>query len=128
MLGNAPVHPTIPVTDLERARGFYTKQLGLPIEQETEGHLIYTCGGGTHLTVFQRATPTSGEHTACSFEVDDIESVVEELEKAGATFETFPEMPDVEIDGVVHWFEGFGSVWMRDPDGNLIAVSQRPEE
>lgn len=128
MLGNAPVHPTIPVTDLERARGFYGKQLGLDVEDESQGHLMFRCGGGTRLTVFERATPSSGEHTMCSFEVDDVDAVVETLEAAGVEFETFPEMPDVEIDGVVHRFAGFAGAWTRDPDGNLIAIAQALEE
>lgn len=127
MLRDARIEPTIPVTDIERARGFYTKQLGLPLEHESETHLTYACGEGTVLTVFERESPTSGDHTAASFVVDDIESVVADLQEAGVEFATFPEM-DGEIEGVIHRFEGYESAWMRDPDGNLIAVSVEPED
>lgn len=126
MLKDAPVQPTIPVTDLERAKSFYSKRLGLEADQEVEDHVIYRCGGNTRLTVFQRATPTSGEHTAASFEVEDLDAVVQELEAAGITFETFPEMPGVEIDGAIHTYAGadIRGSWVKDPDGNLIAISE----
>lgn len=128
MLQDTRIEPTIPVTDLEKARSFYTKRLGLSPSDESETHLGFDLGDGTHLTVFERATPTSGEHTAAGFVVDersDLEELVGELEEAGVEFETFPEM-EGEIDGVIHSFEGYSSAWFRDPDRNLIAISQEP--
>lgn len=130
MLSDARIEPTIPVTDLEKARSFYEKRLGLTPSEETETHLAFDLGEGTRLTVFERATATSGDHTAASFVVDErskLEEIVADLEEAGVAFETFPEM-GAEIDGVIHTFEGYGSAWMRDPAGNLIAISHSPRE
>jgi extradiol dioxygenase family protein len=51
MLANAPVNAMIPCVDLDGAREFYGKTLGLPearvLESETASGILFQCGKGT---------------------------------------------------------------------------------
>ena len=53
MLNKGKVHPTLPVTNLERAKKFYGDTLGLKIKEElADGHLMYDAGEGTFLVIY----------------------------------------------------------------------------
>ena len=43
MLANHPLNPTLPATNLERARRFYAEKLGLFAESEMSGFIIGDC-------------------------------------------------------------------------------------
>jgi catechol 2,3-dioxygenase-like lactoylglutathione lyase family enzyme len=44
MLANARVSPALPALDYQRAKAFYAETLGLPIQEETEGNAVFSCG------------------------------------------------------------------------------------
>jgi catechol 2,3-dioxygenase-like lactoylglutathione lyase family enzyme len=46
MLANYPIHATLPATDLERAKRFYTEMLGLTAESEAPEGIFYRSGVG----------------------------------------------------------------------------------
>ena len=128
MLSNARISAVIPVTDLARAREFYEGVLGLPVFREIfeQGTVIYR-SAGTYLTIYQRQTPSSGEHTIAAFEIDgDFDAVIDGLMAQGITFDTF-EIPGVELpwdDRGVLKDGDRGNAWFKDPDGNVIAVGK----
>jgi catechol 2,3-dioxygenase-like lactoylglutathione lyase family enzyme len=87
MLTNEPVHPTLPVVDLSRAKKFYEGTLGLKVIQEDPSPgAILQAGEGTTLYIYQRAA-TKADHTAASFTVKDVEATVKELKAKGVVFE-----------------------------------------
>ena len=51
MLANYPIYATLPATDLERAKRFYTEKLGLTAESEAPEGVFYR-SGDTHFLVF----------------------------------------------------------------------------
>jgi catechol 2,3-dioxygenase-like lactoylglutathione lyase family enzyme len=126
MLSNARISAVIPVTDLTRARDFYEGLLGLPVFSEIleQATVIYQ-SAGTYLTVYQRQTASSGEHTIAAFDVgSDFNAVAEALMAQGITFDTF-EIPGVDMPwderGVLN--DGIHSVaWFKDPDGNVLSI------
>lgn len=126
MLSNASIIAMIPVTDIERARDFYEGLLGLNVVMENidEGSVLYE-SRGTRLLVYQRATPSSGEHTVASFHIDEgFDDVVNSLLDNNITFDTF-EMPGRDLpwdDRGVLTDGNRSSVWFKDPDGNIIAI------
>ena len=130
MLSNARVHAVIPVTDLGRARQFYEGVLGLTVKQvqEQRGTVVYECGG-THLEIYRRQSASSGDHTIAGFELsDDFDAVVDSLVAKGLTFDTFT-IPGVPL----HWdARGVlkdgdrGAAWFKDPDGNVLVITQNP--
>jgi len=50
----------LPVVDLDRARRFYEGRLNLSVIESMSGpdSIVYSCGQGTALGLYQRATPT----------------------------------------------------------------------
>lgn len=125
MLDTATVYATIPAQDLQRARTFYEEKLGLkPTEERPEG-LIYGAGGAGFL-LFESSGQASGTHTQMSFEVDDLDSMVEQLRRNGLVFEEY-DMPGFKtVDGIAE-IEGERGAWFKDSEGNLLAIGERTE-
>jgi catechol 2,3-dioxygenase-like lactoylglutathione lyase family enzyme len=128
MFSNATITAIIPVTDLERARDFYEGLLGFQIytEQLEQGSVTYK-SRSTFLTVYQRQTASSGEHTVAAFDLAaDFDDVVNELLDSGIIFDTF-DIPGVDMP----WDErgvlsdgDMSSAWFKDPDGNVLAIGR----
>ena len=66
MLANYPIHATLPATDLERAKRFYTEKLGLTAESEAPEGVFYR-SGDTHFLLFPSGGTASGTHTQLSW-------------------------------------------------------------
>jgi catechol 2,3-dioxygenase-like lactoylglutathione lyase family enzyme len=81
MLTDARITAIVPTTDLARARSFYEETLGLTDSgASTPGpEVVYRCGGGTLLQVYERPTAGDAEHTLASWEVGDVRAAVDEL-------------------------------------------------
>ncbi len=123
MLTNRHATTMLPVTDLARARRFYEGKLGLQARAtEPTGEIRYETDGST-LAIYSRAEPPKSDHTAISFEVDDIEREVKDLRGRGVQFEHY-DMPDAtERDGIYE-MAGTRCAWMKDPDGNILCIHQ----
>ena len=131
MLKNSSVATRIPAQDLERARRFYADKLGLEPVEERPGGLRFRCGNGW-FSLFQSTGTASGSHTQMAWEVDDIESTVEELRSRGVVFEEydFPGMKTINGIAVVEGnypssgATGEKAAWFRDSEGNLFGIGQ----
>jgi len=88
MIANAPVVTILPAGDLSRARTFYEGKLGLRPISEKETGVMYECGGGTMLYIYQRES-TKAEHTVAGFSVEDIEVEVGALRAKSVEFEEY---------------------------------------
>jgi catechol 2,3-dioxygenase-like lactoylglutathione lyase family enzyme len=123
MLTKSPVFPSIRVSDIHKARTFYEKKLGLKIIFEDKGELLFEAGKHSRIYLYegQKSTAT---HTLAVFYVSDIYETIEELTKAGVTFEHY-NYPQLKTDekGVVHRGQKKGA-WFTDPDGNILGLSQ----
>lgn len=122
MLHSSMIVATIPVTDLDGAKGFYTETLGLPILWENPASVRLDCGGGSQLSIFRRGRSTA-DHTLAHFEVADIEATVRDLEARGVTFLDYTEGP-LQTTGHIAQVGPARSAWFRDPDGNTLGVRQ----
>ncbi len=94
MLGNSAVMPTIPVSDLDRAKDFYSNKLGLETlkANENDGGIIYKAGEGTALFIYKSAGAGTSQATYASFKVADLESAMKTLRDNGVVFEEY-DMP-----------------------------------
>lgn len=94
MLAEKTAVPTLPVTDLAKARKFYEDLLGFrSTGEEMEGVVTYAAGGGSTLLVYE--TPNAGNNTgtAATFDVgSDLDSIVADLRGRGVAFEHY-DMP-----------------------------------
>ncbi|SRR6266702_3981238 len=122
MLANYPIHATLPATDMERARRFYTEQLGLTAESEApEG--IFFRSGDTRFLVFPSSGMASGAHTQLSWTVDDIEAEVAALKARGVIFQEY-DFPSLSTINGVAQMGPVKIAWMKDSEGNLLSVAQ----
>ena len=122
MLGATMIVPTIPVSDLERAKAFYGQTLGLTILWENPASARFRCGEVSELSIFRRPA-TATEHTLAHFEVADIEATVRELEARGVSFIDYTEGPLVTTGHIAQLGPARGA-WFRDPDGNTLGLRQ----
>ena len=122
MLASYPIHATLPATDLERAKRFYTEKLGLTAESEApEG--VFFRSGDTRFLVFPSGGTASGTHTQLSWTVDDIQSEVTALKARGVNFEEY-DMPSLKTINGVALMGPVKIAWMKDSEGNLLSIAQ----
>ncbi|MBV8983333.1 MAG: VOC family protein [Acidimicrobiia bacterium] len=112
-------------TDLERAREFYEKRVGLTLSPDTiKNHLVFECGDGTTLLIYGRPSGNKADHTQVRFWSTDIEKDVAELAAHAIEFEEYDSEAFKTINHIVT-SKGIGrSAWFKDPDGNTIALFQ----
>lgn len=120
MLAEGRVFATVAVNDLAAAKQFYGETLGLELSDENPGGVTYTSGGGK-LFVYQAPTAGTNQATSASWDVDNIEAVVEELRGKGIVFEQY-DIPGAEKQGDISIMGGMKAVWFKDPSGNILAV------
>jgi catechol 2,3-dioxygenase-like lactoylglutathione lyase family enzyme len=113
-------------TDLDRSREFYEKKLGLTLSAETiPNHLLFEAGDGTTLLVYGRPSPNLADHTQVRFWCADVAADVSELAGRGVEFDVVEFGDFTMIDHVLSTPVG-KSAWIKDPDGNTIALFQPP--
>ncbi len=123
MLSSAPVIPTLPVVDLERAKKIYQEKLGLkPVPVSERDAAIFECGEGTQLFLYQRA-PTKADNTAAAFLVQDIEGTVRGLKNKGIKFEEY-DFPGLKTINSIATRGSTKAAWFKDTEGNILSVTQ----
>ncbi len=125
MFASNRVSAVLVSTDLERAREFYEKKVGLSLSPKTiKNHLLFECGDGTTLLIYGRPNANSADHTQVRFWSADTARDVAELVERGIVFEEYDMGAFRTVDHMVT-VEGIGrSAWFKDPDGNTIAIFQ----
>lgn len=123
MLGGKDAAATLAVSDLERARDFYENTLGLAPQQEVPGAILYRSGNAGVL-VYPSEYAGTNKATAAWWAVgDDFDAIVEELQTKGVSFERYDDLPDTTREDDVHISGEFKAVWLKDPDGNILNLT-----
>jgi catechol 2,3-dioxygenase-like lactoylglutathione lyase family enzyme len=113
----------LPVKDLARARRFYEEQLELePVGHKPDGKFVYRCGG-TDIALFPKPDGTKAEHTALSFEVDDIAAAVRRLKARGVEFADY-DLPGLKTVEHVCVLGSEKAAWFQDPEGNILCLHE----
>jgi catechol 2,3-dioxygenase-like lactoylglutathione lyase family enzyme len=121
---------TIAVTDMARAQEFYEGKLGLSaVETGADGSKVYATGGDALLQVYP-SPDHAGRSTAtlATWNVDDVEQIVEELTARGVTFEHYEGVLESGFEygtderGISPRAGGGKVAWFKDPDGNLFSI------
>lgn len=116
----------VTIVDVERAKSFYADTLGLRlVSEEPPFALIFDAHGiMLRLGMGKELPPAHG--TVLGWQVPDIESAVRTLQASGVQFErySFLKQDDVGI-----WTSPTGArvAWFKDPDGNILSLSEHPE-
>ena len=122
MLTDKKTYATLPTSDLARARRFYEEALGLRPEMVTEGGVMYG-SGGTQFFVYPSRNKAGG-HTQMSWLVKDIKAEVAGLKATGVMFEEYDQPGIKTVDSVVQSGPAVWTAWFKDPDGNLLGLTQ----
>jgi catechol 2,3-dioxygenase-like lactoylglutathione lyase family enzyme len=125
MLSDSPVVAVVAVSDMDGAKAFYGGTLGLsPSDMEEPGGVLYDCGSGTRLLVYESGFAGTNQATAASWQVDDLEGEVEALKAKGIAFDQY-DLPGMDREGDIHVMGNLRAVWFRDPEGNILNLVNR---
>lgn len=123
MLGTAPLTTMLPVIDMTRARDFYENKLGLqPNGLKPDGKFVYRCGGAI-LALFPKEAGTKADHTAVSFQVDNIAAEVRDLERRGVVFNDY-DLPGLKTVNHVCLLGAEKAAWFNDTEGNILCLHE----
>ena len=122
MLGDKDAMATVAVSNIERAKKFYEGTLGLrPVDAEMPEAPVYQ-SGSTRILVYVSQFAGTNKATAVTWTVgDDIEAIVHDLKARGVAFEHY-DMPGMTRKGDVHVDGSSKAAWLKDPDGNILAL------
>lgn len=123
MLANSKPISMLPVVEMSRARRFYEETLGLPKgDARPNGETVYETGGG-RFALYPRQTPTKADHTALSFEVQDLGAEMKALRSRGVRFEEY-DYPGLKTENGVCVLGSEKAAWFKDPEGNILCLHQ----
>jgi catechol 2,3-dioxygenase-like lactoylglutathione lyase family enzyme len=110
------------VTDLEVAREFYGKTLGLTVEESPAGIRLKI---GNGVLVYPKQDHVPATYTVLNFPVDNIDEAVDDLAARGIRFEHYGGITDKKgvARGLSH-NSGPDIAWFKDPAGNILSVLQ----
>ena len=125
MLSNAQTAATLAVSDIDRARKFYSDTLGFSIANDSAGGVLFRSGEGSAFFVYPSEFAGTNKATAMSINVEDLEATAESLREKGIAFIDYDQPGFKTENGIAHTPEG-PVAWFEDPDGNILALTQMP--
>jgi len=118
-------HVVLTTGDLHRCLDFYTRVLGMTVEHYGKGRIALRFGDhkfNVHPPGFEAGikarTPTPGSLDLCFLSERPLDDVIARLKQESVAIEEGP----VNRTGARFTIR---SVYVRDPDGNLIEISER---
>jgi catechol 2,3-dioxygenase-like lactoylglutathione lyase family enzyme len=109
------------VNDIQKAKDFYARIIGLEVAEE-DGALHLSIGGGKTIFVYPKDDHVPATYTILNFPVDNIDKAVEELGRAGVTFEHYDMTDEKGIARGTANGNGPDIAWFKDPAGNFLSV------
>ena len=126
MLSNKKLKAFLPTLQAKKAKAFYRDILGLALLTEDNYALEFDANGtALRITIVENLTPHP--FTVLGWDVDDIVSSIRSLCGRGVIFEkyNFFEQDDLGI-----WTSPSGAkvAWFKDPDKNLLSLTEHPSK
>jgi predicted enzyme related to lactoylglutathione lyase len=121
MLGESKAFSGFAAGDIEKAKEFYGRTLGLKVS-ETHGLLTLHLAGDNNVLIYPKPNHVPATFTVLNFPVNDVDQVVDELTKRGVCFEIY-DLPEIKTDekGIMRG-KGPTIAWFKDPAGNILSV------
>jgi catechol 2,3-dioxygenase-like lactoylglutathione lyase family enzyme len=110
------------VDDLQKAQEFYGGTLGVKtsVLDEDNGLMSLHLAGDRDTFVYVKPDHTPATYTILNFQVDDVDSAVDELTARGVRFERYDGIEQDE-KGIARGL-GPDIAWFKDPAGNILSV------
>ncbi len=122
MLNTASLMTFVATKDPARARSFYEDTLGLRLISDEEYAIVFD-SNGIMLRVQKTREFTPVAYTVLGWKVNDIHSEIKSLVQRGISFEMFSGIAQDE-NGICTFPDGTMVAWFKDPDGNLLSLTQ----
>ena len=122
MLGATNIVAFLPTTDYAKARSFFEGILGLRFVSQDNFALVLDANG-IMLRISKARDHNPAQFTVLGWNVSRIEDVVAALAKRGVKFEKYGFLQQDEL-GIWTAPSGDKVAWFKDPDGNVLSVSQ----
>jgi len=122
MLARETLVAFVATTDLDRARDFYEDTLGLALVERASFACVFDAGGAPlRATLVERVG--AAPYTVLGWTVRDVAAAIEALAARGVAFLRYD---GLEQDDLGVWRSPGGArvAWFRDPDGNVLSVTQ----
>jgi len=123
MLASSKLIGFVPTRDSQKARAFYQDRLGFEFVGDDQFALVMRAGESM-IRIAKVGDFSPAPYTVLGWEVRDMEPVVRWLSARGVAFEKYPFVQDREL-GIWTTPNGDKVAWFKDPDGNVLSVSQR---
>ena len=124
ILGSSKLVAFAAVTDVVKARAFYEGVLGLRLVEDEKPFALVFDANGTMLRVTPVGEHHPLPHTVLGWAVESIESTVKKLTATGVAFQRYAGMNDSNALGIWTAPGGAQVAWFKDPDGNLLSLTQ----
>jgi catechol 2,3-dioxygenase-like lactoylglutathione lyase family enzyme len=112
----------VPTKDYAAARAFYEGKLGFEFVSLDQFALV-VCAGAHKIRIVKMPNYTPLAWTILGWQVEQIEEVARWLQGRGVTLEKYPFVQDQEL-GIWSAPGGDKVAWFKDPDGNILSISQ----
>jgi catechol 2,3-dioxygenase-like lactoylglutathione lyase family enzyme len=124
MLGSSKIVAFVATANADAARSFYEGTLGLGLRENSPFALVFDANG-VMLRLQKVSSLTPAMHTALGWQVADIGRAVSGLMQRGIAFERYARLSQDEL-GI--WLSPSGArvAWFKDPDGNVLSLTQFP--
>jgi catechol 2,3-dioxygenase-like lactoylglutathione lyase family enzyme len=119
MLKNSHAFSGFSTNDIARAKTFYADTLGLEVTEENGMLTLHLAGGGSVL-IYPKDDHEPASFTVLNFPVEDIDTAVDGLAKAGVEFERY-EGSGQDERGIARQYPP-PIAWFKDPAGNILSV------
>jgi catechol 2,3-dioxygenase-like lactoylglutathione lyase family enzyme len=106
----------------DAAIAFYRDKLGLKFLRDDHFALVFDMNG-VMLRIVKAKNFTPAQGTVLGWEARDIAATMKKLVQNGIVFEHYPNMGQ-DADGICTFPGGAKVAWFRDPDGNVLSISQ----
>jgi catechol 2,3-dioxygenase-like lactoylglutathione lyase family enzyme len=116
----------VTIVDTERAKRFYRDTLGMQLLSEEPPFALVLDANGIMLRLVMGSELAPRAGTVLGWQVDDIATAVRDLERAGVRFERYEYFKQDDL-GVWTSPTGAKIAWFKDPDGNILSLSEHPE-
>ena len=120
MFTNSKAFSGFSVNDINEAKEFYGKTLGLNVTEE-HGLLTLHLASGSNVIIYPKPNHAPASFTILNFPVSDVEKAVEDLTKNGVKFEHYDGDISTDEKGI-HRGQGPDVAWFKDPAGNILSV------
>ena len=122
MLGSTNIVAFVTISDVEKSRSFYEGILGLKFIKD-DGFALVFDANGIMVRAAKMKEVTPQQFTVLGWQVSDIENKVRALTDKGVKFEIFGFFKQDEL-GIWTAPTGDKVAWFKDPDGNILSLSQ----